>query len=354
MPEILAGEIARRAGGTIRGDEALVLRGVASLAEAGPDQLGFLALGRYADDLRRTHAGAVLVRADLRLEIPDWITEIRVREPHATLVWVMAALYPPPVRRLGIHPTAVVADDALLGSELYIGPYAVVEQGAELGDGVSIGAHTVVGEGCRVGAGTTIHPHVTLYPGVQVGARCVLHSGVRLGADGFGYAFFDGRHQKLPQVGRCVIGDDIEIGANSTIDRGSIGDTRIGDGTKVDNLVQIGHNVSTGRHVIVAGMTGIAGSAVIGDGVVIGGQAAIGGHLEIGAGARVAGRSAVMADVAAGATVSGYPARPHSESKRAQAATLRLPQLVRRVQQLEARLEPPRDPGSEKGSSEPV
>jgi UDP-3-O-[3-hydroxymyristoyl] glucosamine N-acyltransferase len=186
-----------------------------------------------------------------------------------------------------------------------------------------------------VGAGTVLHPHVTLYDGTVVGERCVVHSGARLGADGFGFVPDASGLRKVPQVGGCRIGDDVEVGANTTIDRGSIGDTVVGDGTKIDNLVQVGHNCRLGRHVVVVSQVGISGSTRVGDGAVLGGQAGVQGHIEIGAGARIGAQAGVTASVPAGATVSGYPARPHREALRVQAAVFGLPKLVERLRALE-------------------
>jgi UDP-3-O-[3-hydroxymyristoyl] glucosamine N-acyltransferase len=193
----------------------------------------------------------------------------------------------------------------------------------------------VLGRDCRIGPDAVIHAQATLYDGVQVGARSVVHSGARLGADGFGYVWDGTGHRKVPQVGGCRIGDDVEVGANTTIDRGSIGDTVVEDGTKSDNLVQIGHNCRIGRHVIIVSQVGISGSTRVGDGAVLGGQAGVQGHIEIGAGARVGGQAGVIGSVAAGETVSGYPARPHREALRVQAAMMKLPELMRRLKELE-------------------
>jgi UDP-3-O-[3-hydroxymyristoyl] glucosamine N-acyltransferase len=228
-----------------------------------------------------------------------------------------------------------VEDDVELGAEVSVGPFAVIEAGAVLGDRVRIGPHSVVGAGSKLGVDTLLHPHVTLYPGTVLGERCIVHSGARLGSDGFGYAWTGTEHRKVPQVGGCRLGDDVEIGANTTIDRGSIGDTRVGQGTKIDNLVQLGHNVRVGERAILISQVGIAGSTTVGDGAVLGGQVGVGGHLEIGAGARVGAQAGVTGDVPAGETVSGYPARPHRLALRAQAVTLRLPEILRRLRRLE-------------------
>lgn len=336
MAELTAGEIARQAGGEVIGDPGRAVRGVAALDSAGPDDASFLSQARYLPQVGTTRAGVVLFPRSLPCELPEGTTGVAVDDPYAVLVGILPVLYPERPEPPGVHPTAIVGEGAVLGEGVRVEAYAVLGRGVRVGDGARIGAHVVVGDGCEVGAGTVLHPHATLYPGVRIGARCTVHSGARLGADGFRFVFMDGGHRKMPQVGGCRIGDDVEIGANTTIDRGSVGDTVVGDGTKIDNLVQVGHNVRLGRHVLLIAQVGISGSTTVGDGAVLGGQAGVAGHVRIGAGARVAGRSAVMADIPAGETVSGYPARPHREAMRAQAALFRLPGLMKRVQEIEA------------------
>jgi UDP-3-O-[3-hydroxymyristoyl] glucosamine N-acyltransferase len=210
----------------------------------------------------------------------------------------------------------------------------VIGDGAVIGDGVRIGSHAVVGAGVRIGARSRLFPHVTIYSGGELGERVVLHSGVRIASDGFGYVFTGTEHSKIPHVGRCIIGNDVEIGANTTIDRGSIDDTVIGAGTKIDNLVQIGHNVRVGKLCLIMAQVGIAGSTQIGDGCVLAGQAGIGGHITIGSGARIAGQSGVFGNVPPGENWSGYPARPHRESLRATAALFRLAGMMNRIEKL--------------------
>jgi UDP-3-O-[3-hydroxymyristoyl] glucosamine N-acyltransferase len=211
----------------------------------------------------------------------------------------------------------------------------VIGEGTRVGERARIHPHVVIGRGCEIGAEAVLHPHVTLYDDVTVGARSVVHSGARLGSDGFGFVPERDGLKKVPQVGGCRIGEDVEIGANTTIDRGSIGDTVVGRGTKIDNLVQIGHNCRIGSHVIIVSQVGISGSTRVGDGAVLGGQAGVQGHIEIGAGAKVGGQAGVTASVPAGTTVSGYPARPHREAMRIQAAVFGLPKLVQRLKALE-------------------
>ncbi len=343
MTELTLAAVAQQVGGRLVGDGGIRVRGVAPLESAGPGDLSFVASPRYLPYVQTTAAAAVLVRAQDELVLPAHLAQIEVRDPRLALAALLPLFHPPPELPVGVDPTAVIEPGAEVGDGVYVGPYAVLRRGARVGSGSRIDAHVVVGAGCVIGEGCTLHPHVTLYPGAVLGDRCILHSGVRIGTDGYGYIFADGEHRKVPQVGGCRIGDDVEIGANSTVDRGSIGDTIIGRGTKVDNLVHIAHNVRVGEHVLIIAQVGVSGSTTIGDGAVLAGQAGIGGHLEIGAGARVAGQAGVIGDVPAGATVSGYPARPHREALRASAALLRLPELLRRIARIESRL-----PGAER------
>ena len=326
-----AGEIASLVGGTLHGDAAAEIEGVAPLASAERDELSFVADRSYLPYVAATRAGVLLAPARFAEAMAEAGTWIAVDDPHLAMAEVLDQLHPPPAARAGIHETASVSPAAAVHDSAWVGAYSVVEEHAVIEAGVQIGSHCSVGEGSHVGRNSILHPHVTVYRFSRVGARCVLHSGARIGADGFGFASSESGHRKVPQVGRCVIGDDVEIGANTTIDRGSIGDTVIGEGTKIDNLVHVGHNVQIGKHVLIIAQVGISGSCTIGDGAVLAGQAGIGGHLTIGAGARVAGQAGVIGDVPAGETVSGYPARPHREALRAQAAVFRLPALMRRL-----------------------
>lgn len=333
-----ASQIAELVGGTLVGGADPDLTGVAPLDRAGPADLSFLAHPRYLAYVDASAAGGILVAPALAERTPDGRARIVVRDVHRALAAILPRLYPEAPRRPGVHPTAIVGRGVTLGDDVAIGPYAVVGDGARIGARATVGAHATVGDGCDVGEDVVLHPHVTLYPNVRVGARSVLHSGVRAGVDGFGYVFVDGAHRKVPQVGGCIIGEDVEIGANTTIDRGSVGATEIGDGVKIDNLVHIGHNVRIGAHTLVIAQVGIAGSTTIGSRVTLAGQAGIPGHLTIGDGATVAAQAGVFGDIPAGAVYSGYPARPHKESLRAQAAVARLPKLMRRIQALEQAL----------------
>ena len=311
------------------------VRRAGTLADAGPDAVSFYADRRYADAFAETRAGVVLVSPSLAdaSGAPD-AARVVVERPHEAMLALLGPLYPAAERLAGVHATARVERGARLGAGVTVDAYAVVGAGAVLGDRAWVGAHTAVGEGVVVGAGSELRPHVTLYPGTVLGARVLVHSGARVGADGFGYVFVDGAHQKIPHVGRCVVEDDVEIGANSTVDRGSVGDTVIGAGTKIDNLVHVGHNVRIGRRCLLMAQVGVAGSATIGDGVIVAGQVGVGGHVTIGRGARIAGQAGVFGDVPPGETWGGYPARPHAESLRAHAALFRLAGLVRPLERL--------------------
>ncbi len=331
-------EVAHLVQGEVRGDGTLPISGVAPLAEAGPHDLGLLASRRYLRYLDASRAGALLVSDDLATCVAPGRTLVVVPRPHEALAPLLARLYPEPVPRSGVHPTAVVERGARLGENVSIGPYVVIGEDAVVGDGCVIGAHTVVGRGARLGSDCTLHPHVVLYPGTIVGQRVVVHSGARLGADGFGYVFVDGRYSKIPQVGGCIVEDDVEIGANSTIDRGSVGDTRVGEGSKLDNLVHLAHNVRLGAHSVLAALVGIADSARVGARAMMGGQAGVRYHVELGHDVRVAAASKVLRDVPDGETVSGNPARPHRRYLRVRAVTEKLPEIYRRLRAVERTL----------------
>ncbi len=332
-----ASDVAQVLGGEWNEGDDPDLTGVAPLDRAGPDDLTFLAHSRYAAYVESSRAGAYLVTPALEDRIPPDRIRIVVADVHRAMALLLPRLYPEPARDPGIHPTAVLGRGVSIGPDVSIGPFAVVGERTVVGGCVSIGAHCVLGADCVLGESVTLHPHVTLYAGVRIGDRSILHSGVRVGVDGFGYVWHEGAHRKVPQVGTCVVGTDVEIGANSTIDRGSIGATEIGDGVKIDNLVHIGHNVRVGEHTVIIAQVGVAGSTVIGKRVTLAGQAGIPGHLSIGDGATIAAQAGVFGDVPAGAVYSGYPARPHREALRAQAGVARLPQLVKRVEALEKR-----------------
>lgn len=334
-PRLLTAEaIAQLVGGELRGDGSVAITTVAPLDRAGEHDLTFLAASRYAPLFASTRAGAALVSPELAEQPASVRARIVVAKPHEAMLLVLPALYTVPARAPGIHPTALLGRACSLGRDVALGAHVVLGRRVELGDRVTIDPGTVVGDGARIGDDTHLYPNVTLYPGVVLGRRVLLHAGVRVGCDGFGYVYRDNAHQKIPHVGRCLIGDDVEIGANTTIDRGSIDDTVIGAGTKIDNLVHIGHNVRIGSLCLVMAQVGIAGSTHVEDGAILAGQAGLGGHVTIGKGARVGAQAGVFGDVPPGETWSGYPARPHKEALRAHAALFRLAGLMKSLERL--------------------
>ncbi len=335
MPRTLtAADVAVLVEGTLIGDGQVTLTAVAPLDRAGPSELSFLAAGKYLPYFHGSRAGAVLCAQEHQAE-PGPATRIVVPDPHRAMSRVVRALFPEPERPAGIDPTARLARGAALGEHVYLGPHVVVETGARLGDRVVVHAGAVIGAGAEVGEDSTLHPQVVLYPRAVVGRRVILHAGVRIGCDGFGYVQGpDGRHDKTPHHGRCLIGDDVEIGANSTVDRGSVDDTVIGEGTKIDNLVHVGHNVRIGRRCLIMAQVGLAGSTRIEDDVILAGQAGLGGHLTVGARARVGAQSGVIGDIEPGTTVSGYPARRHKDVMRATSALYRLTKIVDELERL--------------------
>jgi UDP-3-O-[3-hydroxymyristoyl] glucosamine N-acyltransferase len=284
----------------------------------------------------RRKSAAVLVKTGTELPGHDLL---EVPDPYVALAEILEAFHPPVRSARGVSPDARLAADVRLGIDVEIGAFAVLESGVEVGDRAVIGAGSVLGEGVRVGPDTVLKPRVVLYPGTRLGARCLLHSGAVLGADGFGFATSAGKHRKIPHIGGVVVGDDVEIGANSTVDRGALADTEIGAGTKIDDLVMVAHGVRVGPDCILVGQSGIAGSTRVGARVTLAGQAGVAGHLSIGDGVVVAAKSAVFEDVPAGSFVAGIPAVDHREWKRAVAGLLELRDLRRELRSLKGRLE---------------
>lgn len=326
QPALSATEVAALARGRLVGPGDVVVVAVAPLERAGPGDLSFLASARYLPYLEPSRASIVLCAESLAAAPGGPATRIIVPDPHAALLAVLAVLYPPPVWTPGVHPTAVIGVGARWDDPVAIGPHVVLGRDVRLGKNVRLGAHCVIGDGVSIGEDTQLHPQVTCYSGTTIGRRTVVHAGVRLGSDGFGY--LPGRdgapHRKIPHVGRCMIGDDVEIGANCCVDRGSVDDTVIGDGTKLDNLVHIAHNVQVGRRCLILALAGIAGSSRVEDDVIIAGEVGVSDHVTIGRGARVLVQAGVIGDIAPGSTVWGTPARPHREVLRANAALYRM------------------------------
>jgi len=330
---LTAAAIAEAVGGRLIGDPTTTIRGVAPLDRATPTDLSFLGAAKYAAAFSASQAGVVLVSPELA-ETPGQASRVVVDQPQEALLSLLPRFHRPAEAPVGVHQTAVIGRGARLGRDVSIGPYAIIGDRATLGDRVVVGPHSVIGDGVEVGDDSRLYPAVTIYAGSLIGRRVIIHAGARIGSDGFGYVQKGGAHLKIPHVGRCLIEDDVEIGANSTIDRGSIDDTVVGAGTKIDNLVQIAHNVRIGRLCLIMAQVGIAGSVRVEDGAMLLGQVGVSGHHTIGAGARLAAQAGVFGDIPAGETWSGYPARPHKEALRAQAALFKLPSLIRRIERL--------------------
>lgn len=330
-------EIAGIVGGTLEGEGDATVSGLAGLAEAGGEDITFLSNPKYSAEAACTAAAAVIVSRSWKGDCPRPV--IRVEDPDAALAVLAETLGPPPVRpEPGIHATAVVGEDVVIGRDVVIGPQCVVEDGARIGDRSVLWAQCFVGREAGIGEDSLLYPLVSVREGSLVGRRVIIHSGAVIGSDGFGYIREEKGWKKIPQVGTVEIGDDVEIGANVTVDRARFGKTVIAAGAKLDNLVQVAHNVHVGENAAIAAQVGIAGSTAVGDNVRMGGQSGATGHVEIGDNATVAARGAVTKDVPAGVLVSGYPAMPHDKARKLQAALARLPELRKRVADLEERL----------------
>jgi UDP-3-O-[3-hydroxymyristoyl] glucosamine N-acyltransferase len=322
------GELAAALGATLEGDPARVVTGVAPLDRAGPADISFLTDARHRTAARASRAGAFLAPADVT-DLPG--PTLRVAAPPQALITLLRLFHPPVPVSPGVDPTAAIAPEARLDPTASVGPLAVVAARARVGARVRVGALVYVGPEAEIGEDSVLHPGVVVRERVRLGRRVIVHAGAVLGADGFGYASGAGGHEKIPHVGVVVVEDDVEVGANACIDRAGLAETRIGRGTKIDNLVQVAHDVAVGPGCLLVAQSGIAGSTTLGEGCVLAGQSGVGGHLEVGDGVRVGAKSAVLADVPAGRTVSGIPAMPHARWRRVVAALPRLPDLVRAV-----------------------
>lgn len=334
MPYRLA-ELAALVGGRVEGNGERPIDGVQTLEAAGPRDLSFLTNPRYREQAAASAAAALLVGPGVAVAGKDLLI---ADDPYYALARLLAELHPPAWPAPGVHPTAVVDPGAAIDASASIGPYVVLGEESRVGARAVLHAHVVVGRDCRIGPGAVLHPHVVLYDGTEVGEGAVIHAGVVLGSDGFGYATHGGVHHKIPQVGRVVIEEGVEIGANSAVDRATLGETRIGRGSKVDNLVQVGHNVQVGPASILCGQAGIAGSARLGAGVVLAGQVGVANHLELGEGTQVAAKSAVLADAPAGSRLAGIPAVELGSWRRRTVLLGKLEEMARRLRALERRV----------------
>ena len=335
-------ELAALVGGqfALAADGAKTIRGGAAIAEAGEGDVTFFGNAKYLAALKSCRATAALVPLDFAEEIPP--VAIRVENPSLSFSKLVEKFAPAPVTfPPGVHPSAVIGRDVTLGEGASVQPFVVIEDGVEIGAGSVIGAHGYIGHGAKVGTNCLLHPRVTVGARCLVGNRVILHSGVVLGSDGFGFEFSGGKHVKIPQIGIVQLDDDVEIGANTTLDRARFGRTWIGEGTKIDNLVQIAHNVVIGKHSLVIALTGIAGSVKIGNYVTIAGQVGIVGHIEIGDQVIVAAKSGISKNIAAKEVVWGSPSLPIREAKEQLAYLRRLPKLFERVKTLESAKQDP-------------
>jgi UDP-3-O-[3-hydroxymyristoyl] glucosamine N-acyltransferase len=331
------GEIVKRFGGELIGDSAIRVGQVAALESAGPSDITFLAQTRYLPQLAQARAGAVILGPEAR--DATRLTRIVCANPYAYYAKVSVLLNPPAMVAPGIHKSAVVDKTARVAKSASIGACAVIGKGARIADNVIVGAGCVIGAGASIEAESRLHANVTIYHECRIGARCIVHSGAVIGADGFGIAKEDGVWKKIAQIGRVVIGDDVEIGANTTVDRGAIGDTVIENGAKLDNQIQIAHNVRIGANTAIAACVGIAGSAKIGSNCALGGAAMIYGHINVADNVNVSAGTLIMKSLDKPGTYTGvYPFSSHQRWLRNAAHLRQLDELVKRIREFEARL----------------
>ena len=326
-------EMARQVGGTVVGEGSTVITGAASIETAREGDIVFAQTPHHFAQAEKSSGSCILVPRDIR---ESRKILIQVENPRLAFSTILALCYPPERPDPGVHPSAVLGRDVRLGSDVSIGPYAVIGNAVELGDRAAIGPGCVIGDRTVIGRETLLYAHVTLYPNCRIGERVTIHSGAVVGSDGFGYVWDGTRHVKIPQVGDVVIDDDVEIGANTCIDRATLGSTMISRGVKIDNLVQVAHNVTVGQHTVLVAQVGIAGSSKIGAGSVLAGQVGVCDHVIIGDGVVVGAKSLVFAGkhVRAGEVVMGYPTRPMRKAKEQLAALAKLPELISEVAEL--------------------
>jgi UDP-3-O-[3-hydroxymyristoyl] glucosamine N-acyltransferase len=326
--KLTVAELANQLAGETLGDASAVLAGFAPAEASKPGDVTFAENEKYLAAAESSAATAVIVPK--KFSSAKKIL-IRVENPRVAFAKAVAIFFPEPKLPAGIHATAVIAKSAQVDAAAHIGPNCVVGENVKIGAGCELLANVFIGDGSAVGEQTKIFPNVSLYPRTQVGRRVRIHSGAVIGADGFGYVFDAGFHRKVPQIGQVVIADDVEIGANACIDRGALGPTQIGRGTKIDNLVQVAHNVQTGEHCLLIAQAGISGSTKLGNYVVLAGQAGLAGHLHVGDGAQIGAQAGVMQNVNAGEKIIGTPAQDGKDFMRQAAALRRLPELLKKI-----------------------
>ena len=336
--DIPLSEIAKLLDSELIGNGDVRIKTVSGVAEAEEGHLTFIVDPKYLTALKKTKASAVLIRADIECETD--IPQIRVKDPRKAFQILTDALAPPPIEfPPGIHPTAIIADDAILGENVSVQPYAVIEPGATIGDNCLIGAYTYIGHYTMVGNNAKIYPHVTIRERIKIGNNVIIHSGVVLGADGFGFDKVDGKYIKIPQIGGVIIEDDVEIGGNSSVDRARFDNTIIRRGTKIDNIVHVGHNVEVGEDSILCGQSGVAGSAKLGKHCVLAGQAGVSSHVKVCDDVIFGAQVGVPSDITKPGFYMGTPAKPHMEVKRKWITDPLVPNALKKIKELEKRLD---------------
>ncbi len=330
------GELTELVAGELVGDPQIVITGISGIKEANEGDITFLANSKYAPLMKATRASAVITSKEA---VESSKPLIKTNNPSIAFAKVVSLAAPSDIRHpQGIHPTAVIADSVQLGDSVAVGAYTVIEDGTSIGSGSVIYSGCYIGHNTKIGQNCLIYPHVSIRERTEVGSRVIIHSGAVIGSDGFGFAMVRGVQKKIPQIGTVLIEDDVEIGANVTIDRARFDKTVIGKGTKVDNLVQIAHNVVTGENCIIVAQAGVSGSTVLGKGVILAGQAGLVGHIRIGDKAIVAAQAGVTKSIPAGVKVSGYPAKPHETARRVNACLQNLPELYKKIRSLEQKV----------------
>jgi len=337
--EFTAKQIAEFLGGTVDGNENAAVHTFAKIEEGVPGALSFLANVKYTHYLYSTQSSVVLVNKDFTPEQPVSATLIRVDNAYESLAKLMSLYASMKPGRSGISSLASVSEKAKIGQNVYIGPFSVVEDGAVIGDNTQIYPHVIVGEGASVGADCILYPHVTIYYGCKIGNRCILHAGSVIGADGFGFAPTPQGYNKIPQIGIVQLEDDVEIGANTCIDRSTMGRTVIHKGVKLDNLIQVAHNVEIGENTVMSAQTGIAGSTKVGEWCMIGGQCGISGHLTLGNKVNLAAKTGVISSLEDGATMMGYPGIGYRNFLRSSLIYKDLPEMSKTIRNLEKEIE---------------
>jgi UDP-3-O-[3-hydroxymyristoyl] glucosamine N-acyltransferase len=337
-------EVARHLEGKLKGDPHIVLHRISPLEKAREGDLAFVEEEKLLPLAEKSGASALILKE-------GWETNknaIYVANPRLALVKALELFSHRRKPSPGIHPTAIIEEGVKLGEDISIGAYCYIGANTTIGDRAIIYPLSYIGENCQVGSNVVIYPRVTIYDHIEIGDNCIIHSGAVIGADGFGYVKVEDRHLKIPHIGKVVIEDDVEIGANTTIDRATMGETRVGRGTKIDNLVQIAHNVEIGENSIIVAQVGISGSVKIGKNVTLAGQAGIADHIEIGDNSTIAAQAGVIGDVPPKSVYSGYPARPHTQQMRVLALLQRLPQIMEKLKEIENKIDEIEKGGAEK------